>query len=404
MPALASTSLAIVRAIKETVFGVTPVAGNPTVLRIKSESLSFDITKASSAEINASRTISSVVPTTAKASGALGIEMRAVGLEGFLESVMQSAFNAFGTLGLGVATATTGISATAITATAATSGTSIFTALAQGQWFRVMSAGANNGKILRVSTVTAPTASVLTLDLSTPAIVSAGESIQIQAARLTHGTTQSSWSIEKQLSDIGVFLNYTGMTPDKFNLKIASGALSEASFDFIGKSALEANVTALPGVPVAADGYDIHSGVSGATNAVWMDGAPLAGTFVKSVDLSFSNALRSQEAIGTLGAVSVGAGTIQCSMSMQVYFADKLTFTKFRTNAYTSFSFASTDSAGNGYVFTVPVGAIATWKSAAGAKDQDQMVDMTITALNDINNPTLALRKVLFIDRFGAVS
>jgi hypothetical protein len=399
---LASSSLVTVRAIKEAVFGVTPVAGNPTVLRIKSESLNFDITKTASAEINASRTISSVSPTSAKASGTLGIEMRALGLEDFFESAMQAVFTDFGTIGLGIATPTATISATAITASAATAGTSLFTTLAMGQWFRVLSVGVNNGKILRVSTITPPTATVLTLDLNTPATVSAAESIQIQAARLTHGTTQSSWSIEKQMTDIGVFINYVGMTPDKFSLKVASGALSEASFDFIGKSALESNVTALPGTPVPADAYDVHSGVSGATNAVWMDGVPVVGTYVKSVDLSFANSLRSQEAIGTLGAVGIGSGTIQCTMNMSVYFADKTTFQKFRTNVNGAISFATTDSAGNGYIFTAPVCNVTTWKSSAGAKDQDQMVDMTLTALNDVSNPNVALRKLLFIDRVGA--
>lgn len=401
---LASTSLVTLRAIKEATFGVIPVAGNPTVLRIKSDSLNFDITKASSAEINSSRTVSSMSPTTAKASGSLGFEMRAIGLESLLESAMQSVFAVFGTLGLGTATATTSISATAITASVATTGTSLFTLLQPGQWFRVLSIGANIGKILRVSTITPPTSTVLTLDVSTPGIVSAGESIQIQAARLTHGTTQSSWTVERQNSDIGVFMAFTGLTPDKFGLKIASGSLSEASFDFIGKGALESNVTQLPGTPVPADNFEIHSGVSGATNAVWMDGVPIVGTFVKSVDLSFANGLRSQEAIGTLGAVGIGAGTIACTMNLSIYFADKNTFTKFRTNASTSLSFASTDAAGNGYIFSVPVGNMTTWKSAPGAKDQDQMVDMTITALADNGNAVAALRKVLFIDRVGVVA
>jgi Phage tail tube protein len=401
---LASTSLVVLRAIKEAAFGVTPATGNSSVLRIKSESLNFDITKTASAEINASRGISSVTPTSAKASGALGIEMRHIGLEDFLESAMQAVFTDFGTIGLGVATPTTSITANTITATAATTGTSLFTVLAQGQWFRVLSAGANNGKIVRVSPSVAPTATALVVDANTPLAVSAGESIQIQAARLTHGTTQSSWTIEKNSTDIGVFLAYTGMTPDKFSLKVAKGALSEASFDFIGKSALESNTTVLPGTPVAADTYDVHSGVAGATNAVWLNNAPVAGTFVTSVDLSFSNGLRAQEAIGTLGAVGVGSGTIDCKLTMSIYFADKSTFTTFRTNANSMISFASTDLAGNGYVFTAPVCNLTTWKSTAGAKDQDQMVDVTFTALLDVANPIVSLRKLLFIDRFGAVA
>jgi len=399
---LASSSAVAVRIIKESVFGVIPVAGNPTELRVTGESLDYTISKETSKEINTRRTVNSMVPVTANASGGLQAEMHYAGLEPLMESVLQSTFTEFGTDGVGVATPTTGITATAITASSATSGSSIFTSLQKGQWFRVTSAGANNGKILRVSTITAPTTTVLTLDTGTPATVSAGESIQIQAARLTHGVTQSSWTIERVASDIGVYIAYCGQTPSKMSLNVASGSLTSVSFDFMGKSAIENTSTNLPGTVQDAPTYDIHSGVSGATNAIWLDGAPVTGTYVKSVTLDFDNSLRSQEAIGTLGAVGIGSGTINCTMNMQVYFANKDLFTKFRTNAAMSVMFGSSDAAGNGYMFSVPVGNLASWKSNAGSKDNDMMVDISVTALSDDSNPVAALRKLLFVDRFGA--
>jgi len=398
---LASSSSVAVRAIKEAIFGVTPNTGNPLNLRVTGETLSFDITKESSKEINATRTVSSVVPVTAKSSGGLTMEMTYDSVEPFLESTLQNTFAEFGTNGVGAATATTSVSATLITASAATSGVNLFTLLQPGQWFRIVSAGANNGKILRVSTVTAPTATVITLDPNTPGAVSAGESIQIQSARLTNGTTQSSWTIERNNTDIGVFIAYTGMTPSKVDIKVASGALSDLSFDFMGKSGLESNTTLLPGTPIAPANYDIHSGVGGATNAVWMDGVPLTGTFVKSVSLSYDNALRSQEAVGTLGAVAIGSGTINLTGQLEVYFANKDLFTKFRQNVNTSLIFSSTDNAGNGYIFTIPICNISSFKTNASAKDQDQMVSIDMTGLNDSGNANAALRKSIFIDRIG---
>lgn len=398
---LASSSIAAIRYIKEVTFGVIPGSGNPTELRITGESLAYGMTKESSKEINATRTISSQVPTDASSTGGITAEISYAGIEPILESAMQSVFTEFGTDGVGIATPTTSISATAITATSATSGANIFTSLKKGQWFRIASAGANNGKILRVSTVTAPTTTVITLDTNTPATVSAGESIQVQSARLTHGTTQTSFTLERVNSDIGVFIAYTGMTPSKFGIKVASGSLSSLNVDFMGKSAIENTATNLPGTVQAAPTYDIHSGVAGATNAVWMDGVPVTGTFVKSVSLDFDNTLRNQGAIGTLGAVGIGSGTINCTLSMDIYFADKNLFTKFRTNATSSVIFATTDSAGNGYIFTVPVANVTDWKSNSSAKDQDQMVTVSLTALNDASNADATLRKLLFIDRVG---
>jgi hypothetical protein len=400
--ALASSSSVIVRAIKETVFGEIPVAGNPVELRITGEGLAFDISKESSKEINKDRTVSSMIPVTANSSGDLSSEVYYAGNDPMLESVMQSAFVKFGVNGVGAVT-TSDVTATTITASVAPTGNSAFTMLQRGQWFRLgNTVGPNAGKILRVSPTVSPTSTVLTLDPSTPAAVSSAEAIVIQSSRLTHGTTQTSWTLERENSDIGVFIAYAGMTPSKLNWQISSGALSSMKFDFMGKNGIENVVTNLPGTPTASPAYEIHSGVGGATNAVWADGAPLTGTYVKSVGLDFDNALRSQEAIGTLGAIGIGSGTINCTLSLQVYFANKDLFTKFRTNQNSNFIFSSTDADGNGYIITIPKANISTWKSNAGAKDQDQMLDITVTGLKDAANPITALQKVIFIDRIGA--
>lgn len=396
---LASSSLVNVRAVKEVTFGVTPGAGNPTTLRVTSEGLSYDLTKKASDEINSSRTVSSMIATGATVTGSVTQEVHYAGIEPFMESTLQSAFSEFGTDGVGTASTSTAITATTITQVGGTS----FATLKKGQWFRITSPGANNGKIFRVSTsAAAPTSTVINLDTSTPGIVSPTEgAIVVQAARLTHGTTQTSWTIERENSDIGVFMAFKGCTSSKMSMKVASGSLSTVSFDFMGQSALESATTLLPGSPVAAPTYDIHSGVTGATNAVWMDGVPITGTYVKSVSLDFDNALRAQDAIGTLGSVAIGSGTITCKASVEVYFANKDLFTKYRQNTNSSLIFSTTDSAGNGYIVTLPVCNIESWKSNAGGKDQDQMISMTLYALSDNSNADATLRKAIFIDRIG---
>lgn len=401
---LASSSAVTLRAQRETTFGQIPVTGNPYVLRVTGETLKFAVTKDVSKEINKTRTVNSVIPTSANSSGAVTGEISYLAFDDLLESVMQGTWGPFGTNGVGIATATTGITTTAITAAAATTGTSAFTTLQEGQWFKITSAGANNGKIARVSSTVAPTSTVLTLDPSTPLVASTGESIQVEARRLTHGTTQTSYTIERENSDIGVFIAYTGMTPSKLTVNIASGSLSSISFDFMGKAGMEANATQLPGSPIAAPTFDIHSGVAGATSAIWMNGVPLTGTYVKSVALTFDNTLREQDAIGTLGAVGIGSGTIACTAQLSVYFADKTLFTQFRQNAYGSVGFATSDAAGNGYVFTFPKTNVSDFTTNASAKDQDQMLDITVTALSDDGNAISALRKLMFIDAFGVAT
>jgi hypothetical protein len=76
MPTLSSSSATQVRYIEESTFGVIPVAGNPLNLRVTGESLSYDISKQSSNEINSTRTISSMIPVSASTAGDLNGELQ----------------------------------------------------------------------------------------------------------------------------------------------------------------------------------------------------------------------------------------------------------------------------------------------------------------------------------------
>lgn len=397
----ASSSLVTLTMIEEATFGVTPASGNPITVRVTGETLDFAITKEMSKEINSSRTNSSTTPVSANTSGGITAEMHYAGLDVPLQAVMQSTYAVFGTNGVGTAVAVN-ITTTTITATVAPTGANAFTNLKLGQWFSIVSAGANNGKVLRVSTVTAPTTTVITLDAGTPGVAATGESVQITSSRLTHGNTQKSYSIQRQHADNGVFTVFRGETFSKLSLAVASGSLSTISFDLMGKDADSNTTTFMPGTATDPVGYEVHSGVSGAMKQIWMNGAPLSGTYVKSATLDFDNSLRSQEALGTLGAVGIGNGTIAATLTAQIYFQDKAMFDRYKNNTNVSWILPSVDEAGNGYIFTMPKANVTTYKTNASAKDQDMMLDVTFNLLEDRSNAVAALRKVLFIDRIGA--
>jgi Phage tail tube protein len=401
MPILASTSAAQVRYIPEATFGVTPVAGNPLNIRITGESLTYDITKAVSTEINSTRSSSSMVPTGAKCSGDLNGEMQYREYDRLMESTLQSTFSVHGTNGIGT-TFTADFTATTITASVAPTTTSAFTNLKKGQWFRLTTGGVNNGKLFRVSSVTAPTATVITLDAGTPATVgTAVATCSVQTRRLTHGTTQTSYTIEKNMTDVGVFEAFTGMTPSKMAISIQSGNLSTINFSFVGKQASMTTATALPGTPVSSYSFDIQSGSS---CQVWEGGVPLSSTFVKSLSLDYDNALREQDALCSLGSVGIGSGTIALTGSMSIYFADKTIFDKFVNNTLTSLAFSTMDGAGNGYVFSLPAVTISSYQITAGGKDADLMADVKFTALRDASNADATLQKVVFLDAFGVAA
>ena len=401
---LASSSLVQVRYIKESSFGVTPVAGNPKNLRITGESLQYSLGKVSSDEINAYRAVTSMVATSAEASGSLNAEMQFGEYDDLMAGVLQSTWGAFGTNGLGVAFSAT-LTGTTITAGAPTVGTSLFTLLKAGQWFTLGGTGtANDGKMFRVSKVTAPTSTVITLDPGTPATAGGPYAATVlKVSRLSNGTTQPSYTIERASTDTGEFFAYRGMTPSSLKVSISSGSLSTMEFAFMGRDAVAANTTTLPGTPIVSQAYPIMSGVSGTACALWAKGAPLAGTFVNSISLSYDNTLRAQSAICSLGSIGIGSGTINVTADLEVYFANGRAFyDEFLSNANMEIAFTTFDTQGNGYIFTLPQANISSYSLNAGGKDQDLMASISVTGLLDLGNADAALRKVMFIDRIGA--
>ena len=67
----ASSSVEQLGYIAEATFGVTPTSGNYKKLRMTGESLDYTISKEASEEINNTRTVSSMIPVGASASGAI---------------------------------------------------------------------------------------------------------------------------------------------------------------------------------------------------------------------------------------------------------------------------------------------------------------------------------------------
>ena len=403
--ALASTSRVQLSYIKEVTFGVTPATGTVRKLRITGESLNFTINKETSSEINDSRSSSSMIPTSAEAAGGVQAEMQFAEYDPFIEATLQGTFSGIGGTGVSTAFEAT-ITATDITATVAPVGTSAFTTLQLGQWFTLDgTSSANDGKLFRVSKVTAPTTTVITLDPGTPGVAGGPYvATKVLAARLTNGVTQPSFTLQRTIGDVGEYFSFRGMTASSMSLSVASGSLSTVEFSFMGKDSAQDNATLLPAIVTDSQSYQIMSGVSGTTCALWANGAPLAGTFINSISFSYDNSLRQQTALCALGAIGIGAGQINCTADIEVYFASGATFYKeLLDNSNIEIAFTSYDAEGNGYIFTLPAANVSSYTvNASGGSDSDLMASISLTALRDAANTVPALRKVVFIDRVGA--
>jgi len=405
----ASANLTQLRYKTEASFGTTPAGNGKNLRATDTAGLTFALTTDTSKEIRSDRQITDSVLTGASATGGIPFELSYREYDPFMEAALQgtwgvqtkwdgTAGTAWGTDGVGAVVPTSAtFAANTLTAGSATSGSSIFTNLAKGQWVRISGSSISGQNIIaQVSKTVAPTSTVLTFEGTpfTSVTGAGGAAVKVNTFRLTNGTTQRSFSIEREHADITQFFLFRGMTAGKMSMSFQSGSLATGSFDFVGKDAVRAAVTAM-GTSTASQTYGIMNAVAGVGH-IYENGVALTSTSIKSLSLDLDNALRAQDAIGTLGAVGIGSGTCMVSGSMEIYLADGVLYDKFVANTETSLSWSAVDTAGNGYVFTLPKVKFSDAKITGGALNSDAMLSVSFTGLMD---PVLL--KTLVIDRVG---
>lgn len=405
---LASSSLVNVVYKKEDIFGEIPTAGAARNLRVTGESLDYAINKEASAEIVSNRTTSSMVLLSGSASGGVETEVSYLEYDELLEATLQSSFlpcHGAGNNGESGQFNCTFTSTQIIMPENSNNFEFSDLALSVGQFIRVKdTGGVNDGKVARVSTITDRTITVEGTPFT--AVVSERQNVRLSSSRLGNGKTQSSFTLERQSTDINEYWAYKGMTPSSLAVNISANARSTFSFSFMGSGFTRgqtsnfAEDTALP-----SKNYPIHTGESGTACTLWLDGLPLDGTYAQSLTFNYDNALREQMAICSLGAVGMGSGTIAATGTLEIYFSSGALYEKFANNETVELTFSSFDDSNNGYVFTIPRACFTKVSTAAGGKDSDMMLSLEFTALND---STLAgadgLGGLIQIDRVGAAA
>lgn len=403
MEELASTSRVIVGYAAETQFGKVPTTGNNKRIPMNSESLTYAIDKTQSEEINPSRGVSDVIPTSASASGGISVELKASTYDDLVEAGLQGTWDTADT---------TAIAGVVVTQAQITS-TGDMPILLPGQYFMLQATGGkNNGKLLRVDPESTPTAQLIKLWAALPGIADAAVNADavILASRLRNGTTRRSFFLEKFFSDTGIYRGYTGMNVAGFTLNAAQGALTTGEFTFMGRAGLpKTGATQLPGATQPTPDMRPMSGMTGSACYVWIDDKPIVGTYVSALTLTLDNGLRMQNAMcsagtdGVVGAIGIGNGQLVVSGTLTLYLSNEDTlYDEFITNKNVKLAFTAFDSEGNGYVFTLTKANLGTHETPTTGNNQDVMATINYTGLQ-INSENAALDgAVLLVDRILA--
>ncbi len=393
---MSDTNRVSLRIIEETVYGETPVTGNFKSVPFTSASdLGFTPETVTSEVIRDDRQVSDLVLVGGSTAGGFDSELAYEIHNELLEGVMQSSW---------VDTVAADIAATdiAVTATEITTAGEDFTTLGlvQGDWIRVSGfADTSINGVLRVNGTV--TSTVIPVERSvTAATELAGASVVIEAGdKLVNGVDQKSYTLERafggQATPLYEYLR--GMVPGTFSLTAAAKALVSCSFGFTGSTQqyTTTRVSGLTDTDATASGQFSVFNASSNVGQISEGGNVIDGSnFVMEATIEIENNLRERNAIGSLGAVSIGSGEFLVTGTLNTYFDNKDLADKVVANTESSFSINFNDNDGNTIVFDLSRIKFSEGSPEVGSKDEDVMLNLTFQAiLNSTTGSTMNITK-----------
>lgn len=382
--------------IAEVTFGTTPTTPTYQLIRYTGESLNFNITNTTSNEIRADRMTADTIQTSADVSGGVNIELSYGSYDTLLEAALCSATwsTPASTISHNAATnnLTVAVAGSNFTITAA-SGTPFSTfvgVVLVGDYLKINGLTAPNDGYKWVKVAAAPTNTVLTVTgvTLTAGSTTTGTVTFKPSARIKNGTTQRSFTFFKGLSDLKNPTNYPqftfpGCRINNLNLSFATGSILTGSLDVMGLSATVAT-TAAPTF-TSASTSTVMNAVGNITNIFIDDVASTA--YFNKLDFNYTNAIRSQDAIGTLGHVGLALGKVGVTGNIDIYFSDTSLYAKYLAGTAFSLSFmvkdTNTTTDGNAYIITIPRVKFTSATVVASGSDADVNISAQWQALVD---------------------
>lgn len=396
---VATTAQGQLAYILETVPGETPATGKGTMLRLTGESLSAEISKDVSKELNATRQTAGMFLTDSQVSGGFQFEVSAGEYDPILEALLMDTWSTFGVNGKSAEdTLTIAVSGQDSTITFGGAAPAGLADLVDGCWLTVSGENLDeaNRKPQRVKSVDATAKKITVYGKMKAQSVTKGV---VHHSRLTNGVTDRAFTLEKGLAQIQQYFIYRGCRFSKGSWNFESKAAVTGSFEIIGMSSETADAVSLGDktayTPSKAE--PIIDAVLGMDN-VLIDGKDAREEMtagVQKMSLEFDNNLKGHEAIGVLGNVGVTAGVIKCSGNITMYFANGKIYNDVIRQRRFNVSLKVFDRNGHGYAFTLPSVELSSPKVNISDNDSAVMIELEYTALMD---PTT--RKTIYIDRF----
>lgn len=372
------------RFIEEVTWGDTPATPALQALRFTSESVNNNADFITSDEIRSDRMTPDTVQTGLSAGGDINAELSFATYDTLMEGAMFEDFATTGTVvgpATDISTTKTGGSPNTWTIdTAAEDFTSH--SLTVGQFIKVTGFAVAGTFIAEITSIA--TLSMGIKPLTDIATEGAGDAVTITPLDfLRNGITNKSYTVQKVFTDLDTpeLWNFTGARIGTWGLDLATGSILTMTFGLLAKDGVMTETQFSGASIIPANTNDVMNAVND-VSAITFDGDPGAQQFFfNNLSISIDNALRGQEAVGTLGFVGVEPGRLSVTGSFEIYFEDSTTFDNFRAATAFQLTFQVEDASGQAYIFTFPRCKYTSMEIVAGGLDQDIFANSEFEAL-----------------------
>jgi hypothetical protein len=383
----ATANRVAMRYVAEVTENTTPNTPALQALRFTSESLNNSADFTSSQEIRADRMTPDTIQTSLSAGGDINGELSYQSYDDIIEAAMFSTWQSVATEVVEAdditLTKTAGTPNTwVLTASAATDFTADLAGVAVGQFVEIVGFPVAGRFYAEVTSVATATLGIKPLtDVATEA-----EGYPISVIPLDYvrnGTTSKSFTFQKSFTDLNTveYWNFTGSKIGEWSLDFATGSILTTTFSVLARDGVMTEAQFASASIVPASTSNVMNAVNDVT-AITFDGDPGGDTFrFNSLSLSINNALRGQEAIGTLGFIGVVAGRLQITGDIELYFEDSSLFDRFRASTAFQLTLMVQDSDGNAYILTLPRCKYTSMEIVAGGLDTDIFASASLEAI-----------------------
>lgn len=377
------------RYVEETTFGATPSSPTLTAVRFTSEDLRIEPTTVTSQELRADRQIADLILTNLRAAGSIPFEWsyksqdwafyRGLQADAAFSGSNPSAVDDDSTINLAIA-------GNIITSSGSTGYNWTTNGYAVGKWVRgsgwANTPGTWYGKIAAANATSIQLTHVTLVDETG----ASGATIEL-IDQITNGTTFKSFAIQRRYADLAnEFVMFNGMAPDTISMNVSASGVVTGSVGFLGKT--EASATAEPASTTnaasAGDGNPIFNATSNVPRVL-----VAAGSYpIRTASWTIQNNLRPREQVGTLGAVSVGSGTVSVTGTIEAYYESKAEYDKLVSQTASSLAIVFEDVDGNSVLWEFPEVKYSTGSRVGSGINTDVLATLQFTAYRD---PTEAI-------------